>query len=139
MPGRKSNWSGRCVMPARSRFRARTRGRRGAGRRRNREPPGGVVRATIAPVGGAVQPGGPVPRRAGRFRYTEPGRRAGRADNQETSTVAPIAIVFGILLTVQGLVAYLTGDVNPETGHVSYTSLIPAGAGVLLLLFGLVA
>jgi hypothetical protein len=53
--------------------------------------------------------------------------------------VAPIAIVFGILLTVQGVVAYLTGDVNPETGHVSYTSLIPAGAGVLLLLLGLVA
>jgi hypothetical protein len=53
--------------------------------------------------------------------------------------VAPIAIVFGILLTVQGVVAYLTGDVNPETGHVSYTSLIPAGAGLLLLLLGLVA
>jgi uncharacterized membrane protein len=53
--------------------------------------------------------------------------------------MGPITIVFSLLLIVLGAVFYLTGHPNPETGHVSFTALIPAFVGLPLLLLGVLA
>jgi hypothetical protein len=49
--------------------------------------------------------------------------------------VAPIAIAFGVLLTILGLVLYGMSEIDPKPT----TALIPSALGVLLIVLGLVA
>ncbi len=51
--------------------------------------------------------------------------------------MAPIAIVFGLLLMLLGGGAF--GYVYQTKAELQYTALIPAGFGILLIVFGLVA
>ena len=55
--------------------------------------------------------------------------------------MARVAMLFGVLLIVLGLVGYFAPDVLGENdpGKTSPTALIPAGIGAVLLICGLVA
>jgi hypothetical protein len=53
--------------------------------------------------------------------------------------MAPVSIASGVLLILLGVGTYLMLPVNPDTGHVSPTALIPAGVGLALLLLGVLA